>query len=64
MAIVSRQSATVTLSPFPAAGPDPPELPEVTVNWHQNVTLEIFPIHVSQLPETWDSAQVRHAASL
>jgi len=26
-----------------SAGPDPPQLPEVTVNWHENVTLEILP---------------------
>lgn len=38
-------------------GPDSPQLPEVVVNWHENVTLEILPMHVSQVPQAWDPTQ-------
>lgn len=41
-----------------SAGPDLPQLPEVMVNWHENVTLEILPVHVSQIPHAWDPTQV------
>ncbi len=40
------------------AGPDLPQLPEVVVNWHENVTLEILPVHVSQVPQAWAPTQV------
>ncbi len=40
------------------AGPDLPQLPEVMTNWHENVTLEILPVHVSQVPQAWDPTQV------
>ena len=40
------------------AGPDLPQLPEVVTNWHENVTLKILPVHVSQVPQAWDPTQV------
>ena len=44
------------------AGSAPPDLPMVMVNWHDNKTMNITPVHISQLPQTWEQTQVNHSA--